>query len=76
MRSGDRHTVEAAQRCAPVSSAALLAPAAAGYPPLTVYAEMVRTSFGDSIGFSDTLASATPLILTGLTAALAFRVGL
>lgn len=47
-----------------------------GHQPVLVYFEMFRASFGSGFGFADTLASATPLILTGLAAAVAFRVRL
>ena len=38
-----------------------------------VYAKMVDTAFGSSRGFSETLVSAAPLILTGVAAAIAFK---
>ncbi len=38
-----------------------------------VYSRMVDAAFGDGRGISETLISATPLILTGLAAALAFK---
>ncbi len=44
-----------------------------GDNPFTVYKKMVDTAFGDSRGLSETLISATPLILTGLAAAVAFK---
>jgi len=44
-----------------------------GLDPLTVYREMLRSGFTTWFGFTDTLSSATPLILTGLAAAVAFR---
>lgn len=47
-----------------------------GFSPLSVYDQMIRSSFGSWFGFSDTLVSATPLILTGLAAAVAFRLNL
>lgn len=46
------------------------------FNPLQVYFEIVRTAFGSWFGFADTLTSATPLILTGLAVAFAFRVRL
>ena len=46
------------------------------FNPLEVYFEIVRTAFGSWFGFADTLTSATPLILTGLAVAFAFRVRL
>jgi general nucleoside transport system permease protein len=47
--------------------------AVTGYDPVRVYREMLRVSFTSFFGITDTLASATPLILTGLAAAVAFR---
>jgi general nucleoside transport system permease protein len=47
-----------------------------GHRPMFVYVEMFRASFGTGLALTDTLASATPLIFTGLAAAVAFRVGL
>lgn len=47
-----------------------------GHNPLIVYRVMVRASFASTFGFADTLASATPLILTGLAALVSFRVKL
>ena len=44
-----------------------------GNNPLEVYAKMVDAAFGDRRGVSETLISATPLILTGLAAAVAFK---
>lgn len=44
-----------------------------GETPSSVYAHMLRSAFGSSRGVSETLISATPLILTGLAAAVAFR---
>jgi simple sugar transport system permease protein len=38
-----------------------------------VYTKMLDTAFGSWRGFSETLVSATPLILTGLAAAIAFK---
>lgn len=46
------------------------------FNPFEVYFEIVRTAFGSWFGFADTLTSATPLILTGLAVAFAFRVRL
>ena len=46
------------------------------FNPLEVYVEIVKTAFGSWFGFADTLTSATPLILTGLAVAFAFRVRL
>ena len=47
--------------------------AAAGVSPLTAYAEMLRGAFGSRLSMTETLTRATPLILTGLAAAIAFR---
>lgn len=47
-----------------------------GGSPLRAYAFMVRAAFGDIGVFSDTLTKATPLILTGLAAVIAFRMRL
>lgn len=44
--------------------------------PVTVYRAMVRSSFSSGYGLIDTLVTATPLILTGLAALVAFRVKL
>lgn len=45
-------------------------------PPLTVYSKMFEAAFGDRDGITDTLATSAPLILTGLAAAFAMRMGL
>lgn len=45
----------------------------AGANPLTAYAEMVKGVFGSVFAVSEMLTRATPLIFTGLAAALAFR---
>ncbi len=47
--------------------------AVTGSNPYTVYSKMVDTAFGSSRGFSETLISATPLMLTGVAAAVAFK---
>ena len=47
--------------------------ALAGVSPLTAYAEMLRGAFGSTLAVTETLTRATPLILTGLAAAVAFR---
>jgi simple sugar transport system permease protein len=46
---------------------------AAGAPVLDAYALMAKGAFGSLFAFSELLARATPLVLTGLAAALAFR---
>ncbi len=50
--------------------------ALAGGDPLRSYAHIARASFGDIGVFSDTIVKATPLILTGLACAVAFRMKL
>ena len=47
--------------------------AAAGVSPLTAYAEMLRGAYGSRLAVTETFTRATPLILTGLSAAVAFR---
>ncbi|MCP3993274.1 MAG: ABC transporter permease [Actinomycetia bacterium] len=47
-----------------------------GFNPLTVYRELFEASFTTRFGFTDSLTIAVPLILTGLAAAVAFRMGL
>lgn len=47
--------------------------AVAGANPLEAYAAMLRGAFGSRLAVTETLARATPLILTGLAAAVAFR---
>lgn len=49
---------------------------AAGHNPLEVYAEMVSSSFGSARGIQQTLRATTPLILTALAAAVAFKMRL
>lgn len=44
-----------------------------GENPFAVYAHMMDTAFGSLRGISETLVSAIPLILTGVAAALAFK---
>ncbi|MDC0659362.1 ABC transporter permease [Leisingera sp. SS27] len=46
---------------------------AAGANPLTAYGEMIKGVFGSVFALSEMLTRATPLIFTGLAAALAFR---
>lgn len=45
----------------------------AGVNPLVAYAEMLRGALGSRLAVTETLTRATPLILTGLAAAVAFR---
>lgn len=47
-----------------------------GVNPISTYRSMGSSAFGSSSGLSSTLEDATPLVLTGLCALLAFRVGL
>ncbi len=47
--------------------------AAAGVNPLTAYGEMLRGALGSRLAITEMLTRATPLILTGLAAAVAFR---
>ena len=47
--------------------------AATGENPFQVYGEMVDSAFGSSRAISETLITTTPLILTGLAAAVAFK---
>lgn len=47
--------------------------AIAGANPLQAYVEIVKGAFGSRLSVSETLTRTTPLILTGLAAAVAFR---
>lgn len=47
-----------------------------GHDPVTVYREMFEAAFTTRFGITDTLAVATPLVLTALAAAVTFRMGL
>ena len=47
-----------------------------GYQPLQVYRALVDASFTTWFGITDSLAAASPLILTGLAAAVTFRMKL
>lgn len=47
-----------------------------GYNPLLAYSSLIKKVFGDSYGFGETIREITPLILTGLSVAFAFRTGL
>ncbi|MBU7316321.1 ABC transporter permease [Paenibacillus oleatilyticus] len=49
---------------------------AGGYNPLTAYSALVGKVFGDPYDFGETIREITPLILTGLSVAFAFRTGL
>lgn len=47
-----------------------------GFNPLTVYRELFEVSFTSKFGITDSLTIAVPLILTGLAAAVVFRMNL
>jgi len=47
-----------------------------GYDPISAYQALFNGAFGDLYGFSESLANATPLILTALTFAIGFRGGM
>ncbi|MBO67095.1 MAG: ribose ABC transporter permease [Acidiferrobacteraceae bacterium] len=47
-----------------------------GYSPLDAYSSLLRGSFGSVYSWAESLANATPLILTALTFAIAMRGGL
>jgi simple sugar transport system permease protein len=49
---------------------------ATGENPFQVYRAMLRGAFGDEYGVAETLVKATPLLLTGLGVAVAFRMQL
>src|SRR5262245_2625764 len=80
IRFEPRQTVPAALSilapvCAAIAALALAAiPLAfAGAPIFEAYRLMFRGAFGSVFAFSETLTRTTPLILTGLAAAVAFR---
>ena len=50
--------------------------ALSGYRPLAVYQDLFEASFTTWFGFTDSLAAASPLVLTGLAAAVTFRMKL
>jgi ABC-type uncharacterized transport system permease subunit len=50
--------------------------AATGHDPLAVYRLMIEEAFGGERRIAATLTAATPLLLTGLAAAIAFRAGI
>jgi simple sugar transport system permease protein len=54
-----------------IASAPLIA--LAGAPVARAYLELFAGAFGSTLGITETLTRATPLILTGLAAAVAFR---
>jgi len=47
-----------------------------GYDPVSAYKTLFSGAFGDLYGISESLANATPLILTALTFAIGFRGGM
>jgi simple sugar transport system permease protein len=47
-----------------------------GYDPISAYQALINGAFGDLYSFSESLANATPLILTALTFAIGFRGGM
>ncbi len=47
-----------------------------GYDPISAYIALFNGAFGDPYGFSESLANATPFILTALTFAIGFRGGM
>ncbi|MCZ8516224.1 ABC transporter permease [Paenibacillus filicis] len=47
-----------------------------GYDPLTAYASLVQKVVGDPYNLGETIREITPLVLTGLSVAFAFRTGL
>ncbi|AEI45791.1 ABC transporter permease [Paenibacillus mucilaginosus] len=49
---------------------------AGGYDPLTAYAALIDKVVGDPYSIGETIREITPLILTGLSVAFAFRTGL
>jgi simple sugar transport system permease protein len=79
VRFEQRKVSPALQVIAPIGAAvAALALAAiplalAGAPILTAYATMARGAFGSLFALTETLTRTTPLILTGLAVAVAFR---
>jgi simple sugar transport system permease protein len=49
---------------------------ATGHPPVHTFSRLVNTGFGSRTAFNDTFVAATPLLFTGLCAAVAFRMQL
>jgi len=47
-----------------------------GVDPFALYASMIKSTFGDLYGFGEVLIKATPILLTGLAAALPARAGM
>jgi simple sugar transport system permease protein len=46
------------------------------HPPLHTFSRLLSSGFGSTVALNDTLVSATPLLFTGLCAAVAFRMQL
>jgi general nucleoside transport system permease protein len=64
--------------CAPLVVALLIGAAvlaATGHEPIAVYTLMIQEAFGGERRIAATMTAATPLLLTGLAAAVAFRAG-
>jgi simple sugar transport system permease protein len=69
-------TLAATAPLAAIGAALVLAAgliAVAGVNPLSAYAEMLKGALGSRLAVTEMLTRATPLILTGLAAAVAFR---
>jgi ABC-type uncharacterized transport system permease subunit len=47
-----------------------------GFNPVSAYSSLISKVFGDPYGFGETIREITPLLLTGLSVAFAFRSGL
>jgi ABC-type uncharacterized transport system permease subunit len=47
-----------------------------GYDPILAYSSLFTTVFGDTYGFGEAIREITPLVMTGLAVAFAFRAGL
>jgi general nucleoside transport system permease protein len=73
-----RDAAAAGRALAPIAIALVIgaiALAATGHEPLGVYRLMLEEAFGSGRRIASTLTAATPLLLTGLAAAVAFRAG-
>jgi simple sugar transport system permease protein len=49
---------------------------ATGHPPIHTFTRLLQTGFGSKVAINETFTSATPLLFTGLCAAVAFRMQL
>ena len=49
--------------------------ACSGYSPINAYSILVKGAFGSADGILETLAKATPLVFTGLAAAVGYKAG-